>query len=109
MENFDPNIQQRPWGLFVQGRTPNFKVYKTRGHALSAAAGNWILYEHDGSKWVEIVRRDGRDTSPTCECCGGSFPNYTMPEAYHQLVRVSRRGPFVEPLVVATICRDCRA
>lgn len=110
MATFDPNVQQRPWGLFVEGRTPNFKVYKTRGHALSASSGNWILYQHDGTQWVEVVRRDQKDASLVCQGCGGAFREYYSLGSLHQLVRQhGRRGPVVEPLTVATLCLDCRA
>lgn len=108
MQDFDPNEQQRPWGLFVPYRTPEFKVYRTRGHALSAGGRkDWILYNigQDG-KWYEVIRRDSADASLVCQGCGGGF-GYNHPAYYHDLVRY--HGKVVEPLQVATLCTGCRA
>lgn len=78
LDEFDPNVKKGPkaprWASFIPSRStaPKFKIHMQRNHALNAFSDqpDGILYEWVDGKWVERVRFEGWEKSPTCDDCG---------------------------------------
>lgn len=112
--DFDPNVanQDKPWGTFVPGRSPNWRVHKNRGHALNAISN----HRHSGGAVWELVkdqwecrsRLDGYAVTShmNCQGCGASpTSNYTTHR--WQFVK-DASGKIATPLVAELLCSQCR-
>jgi hypothetical protein len=79
LDEFDPNAQaDHEWAVFKPDTRPHWKVYRSRGNALSCLGWAWpgIIYqkETDGL-WREVARVDPsiKWTADQCEKCDKRF------------------------------------
>lgn len=108
--DFDPNADYGPptapvWATYVPDRSPRFKTYTNRGHALNAFqyVKSAVLYRREDDQWVEVERYDRRGEHPCASCGRDVDPHYGRQKQWKR-----KNNKIVDPPQLVFFCGyDC--